>query len=137
MTADAAAEWTPLCAPMRVAVDAAQAARYAREIGADPSAAPLSFPAVWLAQPVLRAAIAQICEEADAVPVHEAQRFQYAAPLTLGAHYELAVALRREEKPPRLVLQATVTTPEGAPVGRCETTLRIVPRAGLPKKDAA
>jgi len=121
---------------MRVAVDARRAADFAREIGADPHTVSLAYPALWLTEPAVRAAVTRICEEADAVPVHEAQRFAYDKPLAIGAVYDLVVTLRREAKPPRLVLEASLTTPEGAPVGRCETVLRIVPRAGLPKGGA-
>lgn len=121
---------------MRVGVNARLAADYAREIGADLTKAPLSYPALWLTEPAVRAAVTRICEAADAVPVHEAQRFIYDTPLAIGAVYDFVVTMRREAKPPRLVLEATFTTPEGAPVGRCETVLRIVPRAGLRKDDA-
>jgi len=95
---------------------------------------PLAYPAVWLAEPRLRERIAQICAEADALPVHESQRFSYEAPLRPGARYKLAVAARREAKPSRLVLDATLADSAGAIVGRVETVLRLVSRSELPKK---
>jgi hypothetical protein len=123
--------------PMRVGVDAKRAAEFARETGcsAQGAAAPLSYPALWLAEPRIHDAIAQVCAGADAVPVHEAQRFAYEAPLKVGGEYELAVSMRREAKPPRLVIEALLATLEGAPVGRFETLLRLVPRAALRKDE--
>lgn len=117
--------------PLRVSVDADRAAAYGRETGFCGDAVPLAYPAVWLSASEVRDAIAKVCEEAEAVPVHESQAFSYAAPLRYGEDYELAVALRREETPPRLILDATVTTLSGEAVARIETMLRIVPRAGL------
>ncbi|MCX7899018.1 MAG: hypothetical protein N2444_02855, partial [Methylocystis sp.] len=65
----------------------------------------------------------------DVVPVHESQSFAYEAPLAFGESYDAIVTLRREETPPRLVLEARVTTLSGAPVASIETVLRLVPRA--------
>ena len=125
--------------PTEVFVDAAVAERYARETGVEikENGAPLAYPAVWLAEPRLRERIAQICAEADALPVHESQRFTYEAPLRQGARYSLAVTARREAKPSRLVLDATLSDSAGAVVGRVETVLRLVSRAELPKKGDA
>jgi hypothetical protein len=125
--------------PMEVMIDAGLAENFARETGValEGDAAPIAYPAVWLAQPRLRDRIAQICAEADALPVHESQRFAYAAPLRQGVCYRLAVTARREVEPSRLVLDATLTDPEGAAVGRVETVLRLVSRADLPKKGDA
>ena len=125
--------------PMEVFVDAAAAEHYARETGVEieEDGAPLAYPAVWLAEPRLRERIAQICAEADALPVHESQRFTYEAPLRQGARYSLAVMARREAKPSRLVLDATLSDSAGAVVGRVETVLRLVSRAELPKKGDA
>lgn len=119
--------------PLRVAVDAARAVEYARETGFDgvPDAAPLSYPALWLTTPQIHDAVQRICAEADSVPVHEQQRFFYEAPLTPGAAYNLHVVMRREEKPPRLAIEARVETPAGALIGRIETRLRLVARSLL------
>jgi len=129
MTAEAALDFPPL----RVVVDAARAAQFAREIGAEgaPDAAPLAYPALWLATPAIHEAIARICAEADSVPVHESQRFFYEAPLRPGAQYDLYVVMRREATPPRLSIEARVETPSGAPVARIETLLRLVSRTQL------
>jgi hypothetical protein len=124
---------------MRVRVDAARAAEFARETGfcANFDGAPSSYPALWLTAPAIHGAIMQICAQADSVPVHESQHFAYEAPLRLGADYDLAVSMRREEKPPRLIVEAVLATPDGAPVGRFETLLRLAPRAALRRdKDA-
>jgi hypothetical protein len=125
--------------PMEVMIDAGLAENFARETGVrlEGDAAPIAYPAVWLARPALRDRIAQICAEADALPVHESQRFAYAAPLRQGVRYLLAVAARRETEPSRLVLDAMLSDPEGAAVGRVETVLRLISRADLPKKGDA
>jgi hypothetical protein len=125
--------------PTEVFVDAAVAERYARETGVELQGdrAPLAYPAVWLAEPRLRERIAQICAEADALPVHESQRFTYETPLRHGARYQLAITARREAKPSRLVLDATLSDSAGAILGRVETVLRLVARAELPKKGDA
>jgi hypothetical protein len=125
--------------PAEVFVDAGLAKDFARETGVplDGDAAPLAYPALWLAAPRLRDRIAQICAEADALPVHESQRFAYEAPLRQGARYVLAVAARREAQPSRLVLDATIADPQGAAIGRVETVLRLVSRADLPRKGEA
>ena len=123
---------SPLELPvLRVRIDAARAAEFAREAGFDVNhgAAPLSYPALWLATPTIHAAIAELCERADSVPVHESQLFSYELRLHFDLDYDLLVKLRREEKPPRLVVEASLATPGGAPVGRFETKLRLVPRA--------
>ena len=125
--------------PMEVVVDAGLAEDFARETGVrlEGDAAPLAYPALWLAQPRPRDRIAQICAEADALPVHESQRFDYAAPLRQGVRYLLAIAARREVEPSRLVLDATLSDLQGPAVGRVETVLRLVSRADLPKKGEA
>ena len=121
----------PLC--LHVRVDAARAEALAREIGLlEPGGfAPLSYPALWLTQSQIHDAVTQICAEADSVPVHESQRFSYAEPLRLDAEYRLTVSMRREETPPRLIVEAQVLTMDGNPVGRMHTQLRLVPRALL------
>ncbi len=59
--------------PVRVRVDAARAADFARETGfaEGEGVAPFTYPAVWLSEPQLHAAITEICAGADCVPVHE------------------------------------------------------------------
>lgn len=89
---------------------------------------PAGFPAVWLTLPQIRGAIQRELAGDDSVPVHEFQSFDYSVPLQVGGSYDLIVALRRETTPPRLVLNASVSTPEGELCLRAETMLRIVPR---------
>ncbi len=119
--------------PLRVRVDPARAAEFAREIGFASSSdkAPLSYPAVWLSEPQIRAAIERLCAEADSLPLHESQRFAYDAPLQVGVDYDLLVSIRREENPPRLAIEARLATLDDAPVGRIETLLRLAPRSAL------
>lgn len=117
--------------PFRLRVDPDRAAAFAREIGADGAVAPLSYPALWLTDPALFAPVRDICAALDVVPVHESQSFAYEAPLVAGESYDVSVVMRREATPPRLVIDAAIATPAGAPVARIETMLRLVPRAGF------
>lgn len=125
--------------PFRVTVDADKVAAFARETGfaALPTGrVPLAFPATWLAAPVIRAALAQACAEADSVPFHEQQKFSYAAPLRMGESYDLAVTMRRRDAPARLVLEARMTTSDGDEVAQIETLMRLAPRSLLKASDA-
>jgi hypothetical protein len=118
--------------PFRVSVDREREAAFRREIGfasREDDVAPASFPAVWLSSPEIHAIIARELADEDVVPVHESQNFSYVAPLRVGESYELNVALRREQTPPRLVVEALVVTLEGEPRARIETMLRIVARS--------
>lgn len=117
--------------PFRLLVDPDRVAAFARETGGDGASVPLSYPAVWLTEPSLFDPVRDLCAALDVVPVHESQSFAYETPLVAGESYDLSIAMRREETPPRLVLDAMIATPAGAPVGKIETMLRLVPRAGL------
>ena len=117
--------------PFRFSVDAARAAVFAREIGADEAHVPLSYPAVWIADPKIFDPVRDLCAAEDVVPVHESQSFSFDAPLQADAEYDVRVILRREETPPRLILDAQISDLTGAPVARSETMLRLVPRAGF------
>src|SRR5512141_2877373 len=117
--------------PFRLRVDPAQAAAYSRETGGDGSSAPLSFPAVWLTDPTLFDPVRDLCAALDVVPVHESQSFAYETPLVSGESYDVSVAMRREERPPRLVIDATIAALDGETVAKSETMLRLVPRAGF------
>jgi hypothetical protein len=117
--------------PFRFSVDAARAAAFAREIGADESRVPLSYPAVWIADEKIFDPVRDLCAAEDVVPVHESQSFAFDAPLHAGADYDVRVTLRREETPPRLILDAQIDDATGAPVAKSETMLRLVPRAGF------
>jgi len=119
--------------PLRVTVDPARASAYAREIGADGARVPLAYPAVWLSEPALSKIVSDICEKLAVVPVHESQAFAYDRSLIAGESYDVTVALRREETPPRLIADALIATTAGAPVGKIETMLRLVPRDAFEK----
>ncbi len=116
--------------PFRFRVDPERAAAFARETGADGASVPLSYPAIWIADPRLFDPVRDLCAAEGVVPVHESQNFSFEAPLRAGAGYDVTVALRREETPPRLILDATIAA-DGAIVARAETMLRLVPRAGF------
>ncbi len=117
--------------PFRLRVDPAQAEAYSRETGGDGANVPLSFPAVWLTDPTLFDPVRDLCAALDVVPVHESQSFAYVAPLVAGESYDVSVAMRREETPPRLVIDATIAALDGKAVAKSETMLRLVPRAGF------
>jgi len=117
--------------PFRLRVDPDRAAAYARETGGDGSGVPLSYPAIWLTDPALFGVVKDLCAALDVVPVHESQSFAYETPLVAGDSYDVSVTMRREQTPPRLVLDAAIATADGAPVARIETMLRLVPRAGF------
>jgi hypothetical protein len=117
--------------PIRVRVDEEHVARYRRETGFDDAPeeiVPVAFPAVWLMAEEVRSAIAGQLDGENAVPVHESQSFHYYAPLRMGESYDLTFALRREQTPPRLVVEASVSTTDGELRLQAETVLRIVPR---------
>jgi len=117
--------------PFRLRVDPARAAAYSRETGGDAASVPLSFPAVWLTDPTLFDPVRSLCAALDVVPVHESQSFSYETPLVAGDSYDVNVAMRREETPPRLVIDATIAALDGKAVAKSETMLRLVPRAGF------
>jgi hypothetical protein len=117
--------------PFRLRVDPARAAAYARETGGDGKSVPLSFPAVWLTDPELFTPVRDICAALDVVPVHESQSFAYETPLVAGESYDVSVSLRREETPPRLIIDATISALDGTKAAKSETMLRLVPRAGF------
>lgn len=122
---------TAIFGPFRLCVDPVRAEAYARETGGDGKTVPLSFPAVWLMEPTLFAPVREMCETLDVVPVHESQSFAYETPLAMGGRYDVSVSLRREETPSRLIIDATIFALDGAKIGKSETMLRLVPRAGL------
>ncbi len=120
-----------LLGPFRFRVEPDRAAAFARETGGDGASVPLSYPAIWIADPKLFDPVRDLCAAEDVVPVHESQSFSFETPLRAGADYDVTVALRREETPPRLILDATIAATDGATVARSETMLRLVPRAGF------
>ena len=119
--------------PLRLTVDAARARAYAQDIGADGDRVPLAYPAVWLTEPALSSVVSDVCETLAVVPVHESQAFVYERPLIASESYDVTVTLRREETPPRLIADALIATTSGAPVGKIEAMLRLVPRDAFDK----
>lgn len=117
--------------PFRFRVDPERAAAFSREIGGDGAGVPMSYPAVWIADPALFDPVRALCDALDVVPVHESQNFVYESELLPGRDYDVSVTLRREETPPRLIVDACIAAPDGATVARSETMLRLVPRAGF------
>lgn len=113
-----------------VRTESAAVAAFARETGAAPieGFVPLTYPFCWVTLPAIRPIIAQMTGE-NFLPIHEAQSFEYECSLEPDADYVLAVELHREAEPPRLILRATISTPQGRRCGRFETVLRIVPLA--------
>jgi len=117
--------------PLRVCADEERVTRYRREIGFSDTLekiVPVAFPAVWLTAEEIDAAIRDFLAGEDVVPVHESQSFHYFAPLRVGESYDLTVSVRREAEPPRLSVNASLSTLAGEPRLRAETLLRIVPR---------
>lgn len=120
-----------LLGPIALAVDPEKARAFARETGHDGAGVPVAYPALWLTEPAIYDPVRRLCAELDVVPVHESQSFAYEQPLLAGETYVLNATLRRMPKPPRLILEAALATPDGAPVGRIEAMLRLVPREAL------
>ena len=116
---------------LRVHVDPIRAKAYARETGGDGQTVPLAYPAVWLTDPTLATLLNDLCSAQDAIPVHESQSFHYDQPLHLGEDYDIHIEIRREETPPRLIIEATVLNMHKTQVAKIDAMLRLVPRAGL------
>lgn len=116
---------TPL-GPFAVAATPSQIDAFRAATGLPPGAAvPLTFPMRWLAADAVRTALTSLAADADFVPVHESQSFDYAAPLASGTEYALNLLVRREVAPDRLVVEGTVEGTDGTPVARLETILRL------------
>lgn len=115
--------------PFEVATGPDEIAAFAAAIGAPASDIPATFPVVWLSSPGLRAALRDAVGP-DFLPVHESQSFDYARPLVVGAVYRLTAVARRENAPERLVVEASVVEPAGAPVLTMRAVLRLVPLSG-------
>ena len=69
--------------------------------------------------------------------MHKSQHFAYETALRVGEDYDLSVSMRREEKPPRLVVEALLATLEGGTGGPVRNDVaKLVPRAAL-RRDVA
>ncbi len=120
--------------PIRVRVDEDRLAAFRRETGFEERAngvVPTCFLSVWLSSREVHGAIVRQFAGEDAVPVHESQSFHCRLPLRGGESYELLVTLRREETPPRIVMDADVATLDGDLCLRARTVLRIMSRKGV------
>jgi len=117
--------------PLRVHIDPVRAKAYARETGGDGQTVPLAYPAVWLTDPTLATLLNDLCAAQDAIPVHESQSFHYDQPLHHGENYDIHIEIRRDETPPRLIIEATVLNMHKTQVAKIDAMLRLVPRAGL------
>ncbi|WOJ88262.1 hypothetical protein RZS28_10435 [Methylocapsa polymorpha] len=117
--------------PIIVRTEADAVAKFRRETGAPAieGLVPLTFPFCWLTLPAIRPMIREMIGGDDVLPVHEAQSFSYERSLEIDSDYVFAVELRREANPPRLNLDAAISTPQGEICGRLETVLRLVPIA--------
>jgi hypothetical protein len=65
-------------------------------------------------------------QEAAWVPIHESQSFDYRRRLETETDYRMRADMRREAKPPRLILRAEITTQSGDLCLDMEMILRIV-----------
>ncbi len=115
--------------PVRVRTTTREVAGFLRETGGNHvgGSVPVTFPARWLALPVIRGLILQMTGGQGFLPVHEAQSFAYDQELQLESDYILAVEARRTAKPPRLTLKIAVSAGQGELCARIETVLRIAP----------
>ena len=103
-------------------VAAFRAATRCGDFGARP---PLTFPMRWLAQPDVRGALLEMVSDADLIPVHESQTFEYLMPLSCDEPYVMALAARREVGPDRLVADGVVTGADGMVRAKLEMILRL------------
>ena len=117
-----------------VRATAAAAAAFARETGNLPQGVPFTFPVRWLARPDFLEAAVEMIGDANWVPIHESQSFDYRAPLAVDEDYAMTVAMKRETEPSRIILLADIGPADGAPLLTMEMMLRIVP---LPAGQAA
>jgi hypothetical protein len=110
-----------------VRTERAAVAEFCRETGALPieGLVPLTFPICWLTLPAIRPMIRQMIG-VGFLPVHEAQSFAYERSLEIDSDYVFAVELRQGADPPRLFLQAAISTPQGEACGRLDAVLRLV-----------
>lgn len=116
----------------RIAAFRAASGGAAQEAGfsANEPAVPLTYPFCWLTSPEVRPTLERLIGGAAALPVHEAQSFDYRRPLALNADYRVAFAFARTAAPERLTVAASILTPAGEACASFETVLRIVPLAG-------
>jgi hypothetical protein len=117
-----------------VRATAAEAEAFRRETGGTGQGVPFTFPVRWLARPDFHAVAVEMIGDANWVPIHESQSFDYQASLAPDTDYEMAVIMKREIEPSRIVLTAQIGVPNRAPHLTMEMILRIIP---LPVEQAA
>jgi hypothetical protein len=117
-----------------VRATAAEAAAFRRETGGTGQGVPFTFPVRWLARADFQAVAVDMIGGANWVPIHESQSFDYQASLAPDTDYEMAVIMKREIEPSRIVLTAQIGVPNHAPHLTMEMILRIIP---LPAEQAA
>ena len=100
--------------------------RRAARLEGNGGALPFTYPIRWLARPEVRGALMALMPEADLVPFHESQSFDYMRPLHTDTPYTLAVKARRDSEPDRLVVEVTIAA-AGLQVATVETVLRLFP----------
>jgi hypothetical protein len=134
MSADSASpapEGSPLrLGPFAVRTEEAEIEAFARATGGGVGRIPFTFPVRWLALPELRARAAEMMGEADWVPIHESQSFDYRRPLESDSDYRMRVEMWREQKPARLILRAEIATSGDELCLSMEMILRIVTMDG-------
>jgi len=113
--------------PLRITTPAESVRAFRRETGwrDEDGPPPASYPVVFMRIPEIGEPIRAAAQEVG-LPVHEAQHFEYARPLEIGAAYDLMLELRRENDPARLIAIAEVFDLSGAFVARVISTLRLI-----------
>jgi hypothetical protein len=126
VAADSTQELPLHLGPFAVRAGAGEAEAFGHETGAKGAPIPFTFPVRWLARPEIRAAAAGMIQEVAWVPIHESQSFDYRRRLETETDYRMRIDMRREAKPPRLILRAEITTQSGDLCLDMEMILRIV-----------
>jgi acyl-CoA thioesterase FadM len=116
--------------PFAVRTEEAEVEAFARATGGTVGRIPFTFPVRWFARPELRATVAEMMDEADWVPIHESQSFDYRRPLDIDSDYRMRVEMWREQKPARLILRAEIATGEDELCLSMEMILRVVSVGG-------
>ncbi len=117
-----------------VRATAAEAEAFRRETGGTGQGVPFTFPVRWLARADFHAVAVEMIGDANWVPIHESQSFDYRTPLAPDTDYKMAVTMKREIEPSRIVLIAQIGRPDEASYLTMEMILRIIP---LPSEQAA
>lgn len=110
-----------------VVVETADLAAFAASIGADPAAArlPTTYPIRWLTRHEVVALVKELAaDKPAALPVHELQTVENAAPLPIGMPLSVEVsAIRTDDQ--HVTLDAAVTGAAGDMLVRLHSVLRL------------